>query len=67
MRSASDVHRRLMEARAGGAAVLLVSEDLEEILSLADRIGVINRGRIVAEFDAPADRQQVGQAMVGHA
>jgi ABC-type uncharacterized transport system ATPase subunit len=67
VRSASDVHRRLMEARAGGAAVLLVSEDLEEILSLADRIGVINRGRIVAEFDAPADRQQVGQAMVGHA
>jgi simple sugar transport system ATP-binding protein len=67
IRACADVHRRLVEARAAGAAVLLVSEDLEEVMSLSDRIGVINRGRIVAEFDAPADRQQVGQAMVGHA
>ncbi len=67
IRACADVHRRLVEARAAGAAVLLVSEDLEEVLALADRIGVMNRGRIVAEFTAPATRQQVGQAMVGHA
>jgi simple sugar transport system ATP-binding protein len=67
IRACADVHRRLMEARAAGAAVLLISEDLEEILALSDRIGVMNRGRIVAEFDAPALRQQVGEAMVGHA
>jgi simple sugar transport system ATP-binding protein len=67
IRACADVHRRLMQARAAGAAVLLVSEDLEEVLALSDRIGVMNRGRIVAEFDAPADRQQVGKAMVGHA
>jgi simple sugar transport system ATP-binding protein len=67
MRACADVHRRLVEARAAGAAVILVSEDLEEVLALSDRIGVMNRGRIVAEFDAPANRQQVGQAMVGHA
>jgi simple sugar transport system ATP-binding protein len=47
--------------------VLLVSEDLEEVLALSDRIGVMNRGRLVAEFDAPADRGRIGAAMVGHA
>jgi ABC-type uncharacterized transport system ATPase subunit len=49
-----------------GAGVLLISEDLDEILLLSDRIGVINSGRIVREFDAPADRQAIGAAMVGH-
>jgi simple sugar transport system ATP-binding protein len=41
------IHARLAAARDDGAAVLLISEDLEEIFALADRIGVINRGRIV--------------------
>ena len=54
-------------ARDAGTAVLLISEDLDEILSMSDRIGVMARGRIVAEFTAPADRQQVGNAMVNHA
>ncbi len=36
------------------------------LTELADRVGVMARGRIVAEFDQPADRQQVGQAMVAH-
>jgi simple sugar transport system ATP-binding protein len=47
--------------------VLLISEDLDEVMSLADRIGVMVRGRIVAEFPQPADRQAIGQAMVDHA
>ena len=41
-----DVHRRLLEACKAGAALLLISEDLDEILSLADRIAVITRGRL---------------------
>jgi ABC-type uncharacterized transport system ATPase subunit len=60
------VQRRLVEARNEGVAVVLISEDLDEVLGTADRIGVLARGRIVAEFDAPADRQAVGRAMVDH-
>lgn len=66
VRATSDVHRRLLEARDAGAAVLLISEDLDEILLLSDRIGVMSGGRIVREFDTPADRQDVGKAMVHH-
>jgi ABC-type uncharacterized transport system ATPase subunit len=66
MRATSEVHSRLREARDHGAAVLLISEDLDEILLLADRLGVMSRGRIVAEFNAPADRQAIGAAMVHH-
>lgn len=66
MRAANDVHRYLREARDAGAGVLLISEDLDEIELLADRIGVMSRGRIVSEFEAPADRQAIGAAMVHH-
>ena len=61
------VRERLKAARDSGAAVLLISEDLDEVMSLADRIGVMTAGRIVAEFSQPADRQAIGQAMVNHA
>jgi simple sugar transport system ATP-binding protein len=44
-----------------------VSDDLEEVLALSDRVGVLNRGQLVALQDAPADRQIIGRAMVGHA
>ena len=67
VRACAAVHRRLLAARDAGAAVVLISEDLDEVLSIADRIGVMTRGCIVAEFDAPADRQAVGRAMVDHA
>ncbi|WP_295372198.1 ABC transporter ATP-binding protein [uncultured Pseudacidovorax sp.] len=66
VRAGAEVHARLRAARDAGAAVLLISEDLDEVLALADRVGVMARGRIVAEFDQPADRQEVGQAMVAH-
>lgn len=66
VRAGAEVHARLLAARDAGAAVLLISEDLDEVLALADRVGVMTRGRIVAEFTQPADRQQVGQAMVDH-
>lgn len=66
VRASGQVHARLLAAREAGAAVLLISEDLDEVLHLADRIGVMSRGRIVAEFEQPADRQAIGQAMVHH-
>lgn len=67
VRAGAAVHQRLLAARDAGAAVLLISEDLDEVMSLADRIGVMSGGRIVAEFDCPADRQAIGKAMVNHA
>jgi general nucleoside transport system ATP-binding protein len=66
VRAAAAVHQRLREARDAGAGVLLISEDLDEILLLSDLVGVMNRGRIVAEFPAPADRHAVGRAIVHH-
>ncbi|HEY6631393.1 MAG TPA: ABC transporter ATP-binding protein [Rhizobiaceae bacterium] len=66
VRASAAVHEHLRAARDRGAGVILISEDLDEILLLADRIGVMNRGNIVAEFDFPADRQAIGRAMVGH-
>ncbi|KAA8711736.1 ABC transporter ATP-binding protein [Pseudomonas cannabina] len=66
VRATQAVHGRLRAARDAGAAVLVISEDLDEVLALADRIGVMNGGRIVAEFDHPADRQAIGKAMVSH-
>ena len=67
MRAVGDVHRRLVEARDAGAGVLLISEDLDEILLLSDRVGVMSCGCIVAEFSTPFDRQAIGAAMVHHA
>nr|WP_292765665.1 ABC transporter ATP-binding protein [Mesorhizobium sp.] len=66
VRASAAVHEHLRAARDRGAGVILISEDLDEVLVLADRIGVMNRGTIVAEFEAPADRQMIGRAMVGH-
>lgn len=66
VRATQAVHGRLRAARDAGAAVLVISEDLDEVLTLADRIGVMNGGRIVAEFEHPADRQAIGKAMVSH-
>lgn len=66
VRAGAEVHARLLAARDAGAAVLLISEDLDEVLALADRVGVMTRGRIVTEFEQPADRQAVGQAMTDH-
>jgi simple sugar transport system ATP-binding protein len=59
------VHRRLVEQRDGGRAVFLVSLELEEILSLSDRILVIYEGRIVGEFPPTATEEQLGFAMTG--
>jgi simple sugar transport system ATP-binding protein len=59
------VHRRLVEVRDEGKAVLLVSLELDEILSLSDRILVIYEGRIVAEYGPDATEEELGVAMTG--
>jgi simple sugar transport system ATP-binding protein len=59
------VHKRLVEERDEGRAVLLVSLELEEVLSLADRILVIYEGEVVGEFPPTVDEQTLGIAMTG--
>ncbi len=60
------VHDQLRELRAHGAGVLLVSEDLDELRSLADRIAVIFRGRLVGELPAAeAGSERLGMMMTG--
>jgi general nucleoside transport system ATP-binding protein len=59
------VHRRLVEERDEGRAILLVSLELEEILSLSDRILVMYEGQIVGEFPPGASEEELGVAMTG--
>ena len=59
------VHRRLVEERDEGRGVLLVSLELDEILSLSDRILVIFEGRIVGEFPPGVSEEELGVAMTG--
>ncbi len=59
------VHRRLVEARDRGEAVLLVSLELDEILSLADGILVMYEGRIVAEHGPDVTEEELGIEMTG--
>ncbi len=63
----ADIHAQIIEARNNGAAVLLVSEDLDELLQMSDRIIVMSEGRFVFETPASAaDRMVIGQHMAGH-
>lgn len=60
------IHNQIVQARDNGAAVLLVSAELDEVLGLADRVAVIYAGKIVAELDeSEADRNKVGRLMAG--
>ena len=66
MGAAEFIHEQLLALRAQSAGVLLVSEELEEIMNLSDRIAVIYRGRIVAVVPArDATREQLGLLMAG--
>ncbi len=61
------VHERLLEARRRGASVLLISDDLDEILALSDRIAVIYRGRISPARPRNAVTiKELGLMMAGH-
>jgi general nucleoside transport system ATP-binding protein len=59
------VHRRLVEERDEGRAILLVSLELDEILSLSDRILVIYEGEIAGEFPPGTSEEELGIAMTG--
>jgi general nucleoside transport system ATP-binding protein len=59
------VHRRLVQERDEGRAILLVSFELDEILSLSDRILVIYEGRIVGEYSPDVSEEELGFAMTG--
>jgi simple sugar transport system ATP-binding protein len=64
----AEIHRRLRETRDRGTAVLLVSADLDEVLSLSDRVLVISEGRVVHETAIEtADVNVIGRCMAGHA
>ena len=63
----ADIRSQIVEARNRGAAVLLISEDLDEILELSDRILVMSDGKIVYETTAEgADPHVLGSHMAGH-
>jgi simple sugar transport system ATP-binding protein len=63
----ADIREQIMQARNRGTAVLLVSEDLDEILELSDRFLVISEGKLVYETTPQhADLTKVGQHMAGH-
>jgi simple sugar transport system ATP-binding protein len=65
--SVAEIRAQIMEQRNRGAAVLLVSEDLDEVLELADRVAVMSEGRI--NYVSPVsetNRHTIGQHMAGH-
>ena len=66
VRACAAVHEGLRNAANNGTAVLMISEDLDEVLSVSDRIGVINNGTIVGEYRPPVDRLLIGKLMVGN-
>ncbi len=60
------IHKVLIEQRSAGVAILLISEDLDEILALADRVAVIYEGQIVGVLDRDdADVEMLGLMMAG--
>jgi ABC-type uncharacterized transport system ATPase subunit len=62
------VQRRLLEQRQKGAAILLISEDLDELLAISDRVAVMYEGRIMGVVPAEdADVEEIGLMMAGTA
>ena len=62
------IHRRIVDQRDRGLAVLLVSSELDEVLSLSDRVAVIYRGRIAAVLEGDQiERERIGLLMAGAA
>lgn len=58
----------LLDARAAGTGILMISEDLDELMSISDRIAVMHDGRLAGVVDAHAtDRAEVGRMMIGMA
>jgi simple sugar transport system ATP-binding protein len=60
-----DIHRELVAQAAGGAAVLLMSTDLAEVLTLSRRVAVLSQGRFVGEVAPSVGAEELGQLMAG--
>ena len=65
--AAQEVRETILDKRDSGCAVLLISDDLDEVLLMGDRIAVLYEGRVMGVFDAAdADREHIGLLMGGH-
>lgn len=68
VRACQVVHETIVENVKSGAACLLISEDLDEVVALSSRIAVLSRGELSGPFDAgEISRSQIGELMAGHA
>ena len=66
LRSRHQLYRYLLDMRAAGSGVVLITTDLDEVQALADRVVVLYRGKSVATYTADEmDREKLGQAMIG--
>lgn len=66
--SVAEIRAQIMDQRNRGAAVLLVSEDLDEVLDLSDRVGVMSAGKLAAVIPtSDTSRAQIGKQMGGAA
>lgn len=63
--AAQFLRQRIVQLRDAGAAVLLVSSDLDELVALSDRVAVLHKGRIVGHFPADAEPHELGLCMTG--
>ena len=59
------VWRQILEQKAAGRAVLLISAELDEIYELSDRIVTMYEGRITGEFSPDARPEEIGIGMIG--
>ncbi len=59
------VHKRILEERESGRAILLFSTELDEVMTLADRIAVMYQGEILSIVDTSATREEIGLLMAG--
>lgn len=67
VRAAARVRRALLDAAEAGAAVLLISSDLDELRAICDRIVVLRGGRLVADLSPEERASVIGEAMLGGA
>jgi simple sugar transport system ATP-binding protein len=68
VRACQAVHRTLLEGVSNGAACLLISEDLDEVLQLATQVAVMSRGRLYGPFpQSGISRTRIGELMTAHA